>query len=1232
MATVDTTGARSSPAHDARVRPSGWSPGTGSLLGAWIASAAIARLTGATAVVLILAAAVVSAVFEIIAGWWSARSVHVRSAVAPDVATVGDDLAVLVTIDGPRSPRAIERRRITLTRPDGAIVGIADADRPTSPSDIATADTDSVTVRFESPGIVSELTVAVQVAGPAGLIWWRRVQNVTIEPLHVAPIGHGPLLEIERSTSDLEGPVAARRGNHGGEIDGVRPWRRGDATNSVHWASSLRTDELIVHDRVTTIDERWLIDLDAADPDRLRWTLGEARRLGHDVEVRAGDGSSHVVHDADDAARWSAIAAQRQIDRELLEGVGEVSRPGFLHRPIQLRPTVIEPATAITGPTRWSAAAAAFASLAMLAGELDPSPALLLLLFISVASGAVVSMWVARRGGRRPLVLQAAIVMAIVAALAVIAVQATEVDGLLAALRGPLPEVLMLLVALHGFEAVDRRTLRVHLAITFVLASYAAGLRIDATMGWWIAAWGTAFAASLLTTLRRPRRVVDGDTLRSQPVPARRLALGSAKATGRRVASIVAIGVGTLALLSLIPIPDGPARLGLPALSVDAPTVSSPGGLALPDGSPTTDGSGATDPDRGMVGEVAGYPGFTEALDTSVRGTLDDEIVMRVRAPEPAFWRGQTFTEFDGRTWTVSPELGQPRNGPVIDVEPTIGDAIGTTVPSSELVQTYFVEQDLPNVVFAAPRPVQVIFDGSLWTRPDGALRSDVTLTAGSVYTVVSERLQVDAEILRAQGDLGEFFAGFIEMPGGGQIQPFLELPESTTQRTIDLATSLRTPGESTYDTILAYEAWLGANTEYDLDAPVPADGADAVDDFLFESQLGFCEQIASTLTIMLRSQGVPARLATGYVPGERDRVSGVWNVRGTDAHAWVEVWFPQTGWQAFDPTADVPLAADAGGDTIGGDLIAATVSSIGSHRGQIMLVVLAVGLVIVAVRLIALVRYRRRRGRWGLLQDRFGALAVPAADPTGDQSGRDEHPHRFDRRGGGGGTVAVAAVARRRWCSDGADGRRRTRPRRLRSDLVRRRPALRADPVGAGHVGAQQALSATSSRCAPAAPRDAPRTRVAWCSTTAVRARARRRRGDRRRRPWPGSSAWSRSPTPCGTVAALAANSWATSSSESAGTDRYARPMRSASLPSSTWPNTTAAIAACGPTIRRSIHVWPPPGWIPSWRKRVSSLAVSATMRTSQPSARFMPAPTAAPLTAASVGSGLRAMRRNPS
>ena len=980
MPTPDPSSPRRATRSDrGRIRPAGWSPGTGTLIGAWIASAAIARLTGATAVILLLAAAVVAMLFEIVAGRWTIRSVHVRSLVAAPVVTAGEHCRLLVMLDAAGRTRPVESRRVTITQRDGTVVSIDGAAASRSNADSGTG-TSHVAVCFPTPGVVTELIVSVDVAGPAGLVWWRRTASVDVDELHVAPVGHGPLLDTESVTSTSDGSVEAQRGNHDGEIDGVRPWRPGDSTNSVHWASSLRTNELIVHDRLTAADQRWVVDFEDArdDAGRLRWTLDEGRRHGHAVSIRTADGVVHAVPDEDAAARWSAIAAQGQADNRAAaatrDGIGS-ARTGLLHREIRLRPATIETETSITNVARWTAAAAAFASMGMLVGALHGSATTLVLVLVAVVVGALVSMWVARRSGRRPPAMQAAIVAVVLLALAVIAMQATDVDGLLAALRGPLPNVLMLLVVLHGFEAIDRRTLRVHLAITFVLASYAAGLRIDAMLGWWLAAWGIPFAVSMLMTARRSRPRPDRASVQHRPL------IGSARGTVHWIGSVVALGAATLALLSLVPIPDGPARLGLPALSADAPSVASPGALGLPDGS-TASGNDPAPPDRGSIGNVVGYPGFTETLDTSVRGDLGDQIVMRVRAPEPAFWRGQTFTEFDGRTWTVSPDLGRPRDGPVIDLQPTVGDAFSTSVPSRELVQTYFVEQDLPNLVFAAARPVQVIFDGTLWTRPDGALRSDVTLTAGSVYTVISERPQVDADILRAQGDLGQFFAGFRDMAGGEEIEPFLEVPGSTTQRTIDLATSLRTPGESTYDTILAYEAWLGANTEYDLDAPIPADGADAVDDFLFESQLGFCEQIASTLTIMLRSQGVPARLATGYVPGERDRVSGVWNVRGSDAHAWVEVWFPQTGWQAFDPTAEVPLAADAGDGTVGGDLIGATVSSIASYRLEIGATLLAAAVAWGLLRLLDLAGHRRRRGRWGLLQDRFAVLTGPG--PTG--------------------------------------------------------------------------------------------------------------------------------------------------------------------------------------------------------------------------------------------------------
>ncbi len=246
------------------------------------------------------------------------------------------------------------------------------------------------------------------------------------------------------------------------------------------------------------------------------------------------------------------------------------------------------------------------------------------------------------------------------------------------------------------------------------------------------------------------------------------------------------------------------------------------------------------------------------------------------------------------------------------------------------------MEADLPNVLFAAHRATTVIFDGTVWTRPDGALRSDVTLTEGSVYTVLSQRIRVTPELLRAQGDVAAVFASFDDPGSQAVLAPYLDA------RRLDVGaharswpTSSNRPGQSTYDTIRAYEAWLAANTSYDLDAPVPDAGVDAVDDFLFVSQRGFCEQIASALTVMLRSQGVPARLATGYLPGERDRVSGVWKVRASDAHAWVEVWFPETGWEAFDPTASVPLAGDADAGTVGGDLVAAAGASVASHPGR---------------------------------------------------------------------------------------------------------------------------------------------------------------------------------------------------------------------------------------------------------------------------------------------------------
>lgn len=953
-----------------RRRPIGLSAGAGVLIGSWFVAGAIARLTGAPSVIALMAAFLIAVATDALSGWSAVTRPAVRSVMGPSAVEVGTDARLVIGLE--RLPRRRSRRpRLTIVAADEEVGTAEIIEEPA-------ADSSPVMIalgRFPRAGVVRDLRVDVAVVGVFGLLWWRRRTQLATEPIHVSPPPSPPILDVDRTVAVRDGAVAAARGTHLGDVDGVRPWREGEPVGAVHWPSALRAGSLIVHDRAAASEEQWIVDLDVVTdtPDaagRLRWTLDEGLRRGHAVSIVA-DGTWHEVASDDDAARWAATVAQRAtVDRE--------SGRSLLRRPVRLRRPSVEVLTTLEPRARWAAAVAAFCALSTLVGALGWSAILIAMLAGATALGAAVSSYIARREGRRPIMLQVAIVVAIVGALVAIALDARDVDGLLSALRGPMPNLLMLLVVLHGFEVVDRRTLRVHQAITFVVAAYAAGLRIDDALGWWLGAWGIAFLSSLWLTPRRPglsprarhhRRVLFASTTVLGPV------LWTCGAT-----------LATLALLSVVPIPDGPARLGLPALSNDAPTAA-PGTLVGPDGSPPSisDPAGGS---RGAIGDVVGYPGFTETLDTSLRGDLGDSIVMRVRAPEPAFWRGQTFADFDGRTWSVSDARGERRDGPVIEVDPTLGDAVGSDVPSEELVQTYYVETDLPNLVFAASRPTRVIFDGALWTRPDGALRSDVTLAEGSVYTVVSDRVQVTPDALRAQGDLGPLFDGFRDVAGGSRLDRFLALPDSTSQRTIDLATRLRTPGEPTYDTILAYEGWLAANTEYDLDAPIPDEGADAVDDFLFESRLGFCEQIASTLAVMLRSQGVPARLATGYVAGERDRVSGVWNVKASDAHAWVEVWFPQTGWQPFDPTASVPLAGETNTGTVGGELVGAAVTSIASHRLELGAVALGAAACWAAAMSLRSLRRRRRRGRWGLLQDRFSALGDARARRSAERDG----------------------------------------------------------------------------------------------------------------------------------------------------------------------------------------------------------------------------------------------------
>ncbi len=885
-------------------------------------AATIALLTGAAAVVIILAVGLVAFVASVLDGWWSIRRSVEPTVNAVTLATANSEMEWHVHSSAPHQV-------YVELRVDAQLV--ASGWMGHGPNRlIGTAP---------RRGVYEHVDVRRSTAGTFGNVWWQQTSAVSIAPLFVAPAVSliGAAYEQQGSDEHLDQTASPAPGRD--EMDGVRTWRQGDELTAIHWPATLRSGEFVVRQRLSDVSERWTVQARTGTADaseeaaRVRETLESGLAAGAAVAVRVDSDEPTVIADRAAATRWSA-AFEPDGARAMKPALTWWRRPRSLPSP--------EPTSDLSPRARWAVALAAAAPPMMLLEPLGYGPAEFGTVLAAIAVSALLSM----RGPAHRKSVRQAVGLLVGVAVGATLIDLSVINSIVTSLRFLLPQMLVTLVVVQGFECVDRRSARVTLACAAMLTAYAAGIRVDDRLALWLGAalLGLALGSNAIT--------------RADCSPAARTVRRTAIRTGLAMSAVFAV----LAVLAAVPIPDGPAQLTLPSWLEDYRPTPGDGSLVTADGSPLLGGALVTD--RAGNGS-GGYPGFSPTMDTSLRGALGSEVVLRVRAQFPDYWRGQTFTNFDGRSWTVDSDAGSRSDGPDHTIEPTVGDVPRSDSESEQFIQTFYAEVNLPNIVFAASRAERVLLEAPLWTRPDGALRAEVVLPAGSAYTVVSQRSSATGESLRAEGDITR-----ADTPG-----VFLQLPPSTTPRTRELAAQLAAP--TTYDTILAIQAWLSQNVAYDLFAPVPPQGADAVDDFLFESREGFCEQIATATAIMLRTLGVPARIATGYVPSDRDAIAGVWISRASDAHAWVEVRFPSYGWVAFDPTASVPLSGEAEQTSIGGDVARALARAISNHITAIVVAVLAFAMVLLIGRTLMHWWRRRQRGKWGVLQDRFVATAV---------------------------------------------------------------------------------------------------------------------------------------------------------------------------------------------------------------------------------------------------------------
>ncbi|MDJ0615239.1 MAG: DUF4129 domain-containing transglutaminase family protein [Calothrix sp. MO_192.B10] len=328
------------------------------------------------------------------------------------------------------------------------------------------------------------------------------------------------------------------------------------------------------------------------------------------------------------------------------------------------------------------------------------------------------------------------------------------------------------------------------------------------------------------------------------------------------------------------------------------------------------DSTGTGQGESGKPGKVDNnfYYGFNQEINQNLRGEMKPKVVMRVRSQSEGFWRVLAFDQYTGKGWKVS------RNDEVKRLKrppwsyQTVLNLPLFTGKSKEIVQTYTVVSDLPNLIPAMSYPKKIYFPAPvIAVDKEGGLRSPVGLSEGFTYTVVSEVPYRDRSLL---GKASNKYPKSIQ-------NYYLQVPEAiktkVKQKTEEILANYNQQRvgkseknlDSTYEKVLYLAQYLKQNyslPENPLDLPHLGEKDDLVETFLFKQKGGYPDHFSTTLTIMLRSIGIPARLVAGFAPGQFNPFTGMYVVRNTDAYAMTEVYFPKYGWFTFDPIPKHPL------------------------------------------------------------------------------------------------------------------------------------------------------------------------------------------------------------------------------------------------------------------------------------------------------------------------------------
>ena len=364
-----------------------------------------------------------------------------------------------------------------------------------------------------------------------------------------------------------------------------------------------------------------------------------------------------------------------------------------------------------------------------------------------------------------------------------------------------------------------------------------------------------------------------------------------------------------------------PAAVGLCACAAVAAMLAAP---AIDPGRPLFDY-------RALAGSLS--PVAVDTFDWSQQyGPVDwprhGRAVLEVKAASPDYWKAEDLDVFDGRGWTQGLVPGAE------NLAPAPSSALARFSQQIEVTVRDMRSSDVIGSGFSAEptdvsQPVVPGFSPGTWTAGSG-------LGPGDSYAIrVYAPHPSAAELARAGADYAAVPSGYrtillpqmvVSSPAGraGLSQPQVVFPPFHSRQPVQnimgipigtgpglvlqspyaqayaLARRLAGGARTPYAYALSIEAFLSHRYTYDEDTPLTPY---PLETFLFKSRIGYCQQFAGAMALLLRMGGVPARVAVGFTPGAYDSATHRWVVLDIDAHAWVEAWFSGYGWVRFDPT-----------------------------------------------------------------------------------------------------------------------------------------------------------------------------------------------------------------------------------------------------------------------------------------------------------------------------------------